>query len=106
MIERLQEGVADAVAEMGRGAEQASVVEEMVESATVALSEIGAAVHEIDGGIHEVDAALRAQPERVHHAREMLTQCGAPADSGEPLFEQLQALADRLEELAAKAQAA
>lgn len=101
MIERLQGEAQSVVGVMGQGTSQASVVEELIENACVALAEIGGAVTTIDGMNTQIASAAEQQHAAVRSIHGMLATRGARGAALEQALDDLARIADGLDQASA-----
>lgn len=97
MIERLQGEAQSVVGVMSEGTSQASVVEEFIENACVALAEIGGAVTTIDGMTTQIASAAEEQHAGVRSLQGMVATRGARGAALEQALADLIRIADALE---------
>lgn len=97
MIERLQGEAQGVVGVMGDGTRQASVVEELIENACIALAEIGGAVTTIDGMNTQIASAAEQQHAAVRSIHGMLATRGARGAALEQALVDLNRIADTLD---------
>jgi methyl-accepting chemotaxis protein len=97
MIERLQGEAQGVVGVMGDGTRQATVVEELIENACIALAEIGGAVTTIDGMNTQIASAAEQQHAAVRSIHGMLATRGARGAALEQALMDLNRIADTLD---------
>lgn len=102
MIERLQGEAQSVVGVMGEGTTQATVVEELIENACIALAEIGGAVTSIDGMNTQIASAAEQQHAAVRSIHGMLATRGARGAALEQALEDLSTIADTLDDVGAR----
>lgn len=102
MIERLQGEAQGVVGVMGEGTSQATIVEELIENACVALAEIGGAVTSIDGMNTQIASATEQQHAAVRSIHSMIATRGARSAALEHALEDLAQIADTLDAASAR----